>query len=50
MAAQAAASCMSLIKNLANNVAMGRKALQQDVEAALNQGKNESDKSDRKFH
>ena len=50
MASRDAASSMSVINNLANNVAMGRKSSQQDVEAALNQGKNESDKSGRIFH
>ena len=50
MASQAAASSMSVVNNLENNVAMGRKSSQQDVEAALNLGKNEADKSGRKFH
>lgn len=50
MASQDAASSMSVINNLANNIALGSKSSQQDVKAALNQGKNESDKSDRKFH
>ena len=50
MASRDAASSMSVVNNLENNVAMGSKASQQDVEAALNQGKNESDKSGRKFH